>query len=202
LRDVLAQVKPEVLRFFLASSHYRSRSTTPTRASPRRRRVWTASTASRRRRKRAVLRRSAVADPVGEEVAPLLSATARFREAMDDDFNTAAALGHLFDGIRALKPARAGGTVGDRERAGSSSRVRTARSAVRRPRPAAGAFRGAFPGSGRRRRMARRDPRRDRGAPRRADGETVRGADRIRKELEARASSSRTQAGTTWKYKK
>ena len=53
LRDVLAQVKPEVLRFFLPRATTAARSTTPTRVSPRRKRAWTGSTASRRRRKRA-----------------------------------------------------------------------------------------------------------------------------------------------------
>jgi cysteinyl-tRNA synthetase len=40
--------------------------------------------------------------PEGEEFDPLRNAPARFAEAMDDDFNTAAALGRLFDAVRAL----------------------------------------------------------------------------------------------------
>ena len=38
----------------------------------------------------------------GEEFAALRDAPSRFVEAMDDDFNTAAALGRLFDAVRAL----------------------------------------------------------------------------------------------------
>ncbi|HZL98042.1 MAG TPA: DALR domain-containing protein [Terriglobales bacterium] len=56
--------------------------------------------------------------PSGEEVAPLLSAPARFGEAMDDDFNTAAALGHLFDAIRALNRLAPADPATEREKAG------------------------------------------------------------------------------------
>ncbi len=127
LRDVLAQVKPEVLRFFLASSHYRSpidysdQSLAEAKAGldrlyrvkekaegvPRGRRG-----AFRRRRKGRSSRRCA-------------TPPTRFAEAMDDDFNTAAALGRLFDAVRALNrlaPADpsaerdAGGTVPRRVR--------------------------------------------------------------------------------------
>ncbi|MFZ2225683.1 MAG: DALR domain-containing protein, partial [Candidatus Deferrimicrobium sp.] len=54
----------------------------------------------------------------GEEVAPLLSAPARFGEAMDDDFNTAAALGHLFDAVRALNRLTPAEPSAEREKAG------------------------------------------------------------------------------------
>jgi cysteinyl-tRNA synthetase len=56
--------------------------------------------------------------PSGEEVAPLLSAPARFGEAMDDDFNTAAALGHLFDAVRALNRLTPAEPSAERKRAG------------------------------------------------------------------------------------
>ncbi|TSA00607.1 MAG: cysteine--tRNA ligase [Deltaproteobacteria bacterium] len=119
LRDVLAQVKPEVLRFFLASSHYRSpidysdQSLTEARAGLDR--------LYRVREKAEACRAAGAAPsqiPSGEDAAPLLSAPARFGEAMDDDFNTAAALGHLFDAIRALNRLAPAEPSLERERAG------------------------------------------------------------------------------------
>jgi cysteinyl-tRNA synthetase len=56
--------------------------------------------------------------PPGEEVTPLLSAPSRFGEAMDDDFNTAAALGHLFDAVRALNRLTPAEPSVEREKAG------------------------------------------------------------------------------------
>ncbi|MGA8753386.1 MAG: DALR domain-containing protein, partial [Candidatus Deferrimicrobium sp.] len=119
LRDVLAQVKPEVLRFFLASSHYRSpidysdQSLTEAKAGlDRLYRVKEKAEASRT----AGAAPSSV--PEGEEFDPLRNATARFAEGMDDDFNTAAALGHLFDAVRALNRLAPAEPSAERERAG------------------------------------------------------------------------------------
>ncbi|MHB8709263.1 MAG: DALR domain-containing protein, partial [Desulfuromonadales bacterium] len=57
-----------------------------------------------------------------EAVARLAELESRFREAMDDDFNTAQAIGHLFEGVRALnrllaadQPALAGAIAEGRE---------------------------------------------------------------------------------------
>jgi len=119
LRDVLAQVKPEVLRFFLASSHYRSpidysdQSLTEVKAGLDR--------LYRVKEKAEACRAAGAAPspiPSGEEVAPLLSAPARFGEAMDDDFNTAAALGRLFDAVRALNRLTPAEPSAEREKAG------------------------------------------------------------------------------------
>jgi cysteinyl-tRNA synthetase len=119
LRDVLAQVKPEVLRFFLASSHYRSpidysdQSLTEAKAGLDR--------LYRVKEKAEACRAAGAAPsplPSGEEVAPLLSAPSRFGEAMDDDFNTAAALGHLFDAVRALNRLTPAEPSVEREKAG------------------------------------------------------------------------------------
>jgi cysteinyl-tRNA synthetase len=103
LRDVLAVVKPDVLRFFLASSHYRSpidysdRSLAEAKAGLDR--------LYRVKEKGELCTAAGVRPakvPEAEELSSLLTAPERFVEAMDDDFNTAAALGHLFDGVRAL----------------------------------------------------------------------------------------------------
>ncbi|HEU5360506.1 MAG TPA: cysteine--tRNA ligase [Candidatus Deferrimicrobiaceae bacterium] len=103
LRDVLDRVKPDVLRFFFASSHYRSpidysdRSLAEAKAGLDR---------LYRVKEKAETCASAGWEPSsvpgGEEFAPLRDAPSRFLEAMDDDFNTAAALGRLFDAVRAL----------------------------------------------------------------------------------------------------
>ncbi len=103
LREVLAKVKPEVLRFFFASSHYRSpidysdQSLAEARAGLDRlyrlkekaEAFWAAGAAA-----------SAV--PGDDGFLALREAPKRFVEAMDDDFNTAAALGHIFEAVRAL----------------------------------------------------------------------------------------------------
>ena len=119
LRDVLARVKPEVLRFFLASSHYRSpidysdRSLVEAKAGlDRLYRVKEKAEAC------GAAGAAPSALPEGEEFAPLRDARKRFDEAMDDDFNTAAALGRLFDGVRALNRLAPADPAAERENAG------------------------------------------------------------------------------------
>jgi cysteinyl-tRNA synthetase len=103
LRDVLARVNPEVLRFFFASSHYRSpidysdRSLGEARAGLDR--LYRVKEKAERCRA-AGAAPSAV--PEGGEFTAVRDIRGRFDEAMDDDFNTAAALGHLFEAVRAL----------------------------------------------------------------------------------------------------
>ncbi len=103
LRDVLGKVRPEVLRFFLVSSHYRSPidysdgSLAEARAGlDRLYRV--------KEKKEACVSSGNPPStvPEGHEIAALREVERRFTEAMDDDFNTAAALGHLFEAARAL----------------------------------------------------------------------------------------------------
>jgi len=119
LRDVLARVKPEALRFFLASSHYRSpidysdQSLTEAKAGLDR--------LYRVKEKAESCRAAGAAPsfvPEGAEFDPLRNAPARFAEAMDDDFNTAAALGRLFDAVRALNRLTPAEPSAERERAG------------------------------------------------------------------------------------
>jgi len=207
LRDVLARVKPEVLRFFLASSHYRSpidysdQSLTEAKAGlDRLYRVKEKAEACRAA--------GAVPSPIppGEEAAPLLSAPARFGEAMDDDFNTAAALGRLFDAVRALNRLAPSEPSTDRERAErflAGYELLDPLFAVLGllRAPPAEHFQGAGAGDGGRigeaailagieaRRAAR-------AAKQYAE------ADRIRKDLEAAGVLLEDgKAGTTWKYK-
>jgi cysteinyl-tRNA synthetase len=109
IREVLEQYQPEVLRLFLLSSHYRS----PVDFSPE----------SMAEAERGLDRLYHTIGQVDERVGPIsgqrvlppgddpefhkLRVTIedlpnRFRDEMDDDFNTAAALGHLFELSRAL----------------------------------------------------------------------------------------------------
>ncbi len=119
LREVLAKVKPEVLRFFFASSHYRSpidysdRSLAEAKAGlDRLFRVKEKAEACEAAGARAT---SIPDDPA---TLPIREAAAKFSEAMDDDFNTAAALGHLFDAARALNRLAPSDPAGEKEKAG------------------------------------------------------------------------------------
>lgn len=119
LREVLASVKPDVLRFFFASSHYRSPIDYSDRSLAEARvgldRLY------RVKEKAEYCEAAGVVPsgiPEGEEFAPLREAPARFAEAMDDDFNTAAALGHLFEAVRALNRLAPGDPASEKENTG------------------------------------------------------------------------------------
>jgi cysteinyl-tRNA synthetase len=119
LRDVLGKVKPDVLRFFLVSSHYRSpidyteRSLAEAKAGLDRlyRVKDKAETYSS-----AGVGVSSVPD--GNDFAALRDVEKRFTEAMDDDFNTAGALGHLFDAVRVINRLSPADPAVEKEKAG------------------------------------------------------------------------------------
>jgi len=103
IREVLEKYRPEVVRFFLLSTHYRSPLDFSDRA------LTEAETRYERfmhlfaRIHRMIAEErdmdeaeSASADLLSHKIEP------RFREAMDDDFNTAAAIGHLFTALGSL----------------------------------------------------------------------------------------------------
>ena len=100
IEDIAKQADPEVTRFYLMSTHYRS----PIEFSLER--LQEAGVAYQRLR--APLERADVWNlPVGPTPGGPLGeacrdADRRFHEAMDDDFNTAQAMGHLFDLARAI----------------------------------------------------------------------------------------------------
>ena len=213
LRDVLEKVKPDVLRFFLASSHYRSpidysdKSLAEAKAGlDRLYRVKEKAEGC------AGAGAEATSVPDGEEFAPLRDAPLRFVEAMDDDFNTAAALGRLFDAARALNRLSPADPASDREAAGRFlagyaileplfdvlGLLRESAQEYFRAEPAsavvaAGAEAGLDEGE-----ILRRIEARSAARGRKDFAE----ADRIRRELESLGivlEDSKT--GTTWKYK-
>ncbi len=119
LREVLAKVKPDVLRFFFASSQYRSpldysdRSLAEAKAGlDRLYRV------KEKAERGAAAGARASSVPDGDDFSPLRDAPGKFDEAMDDDFNTAAALGHLFDAVRALNRLAPDDPAEEKEKAG------------------------------------------------------------------------------------
>ncbi len=94
IRDVLVKYHPEAIRMFLLSTHYRS----PINYSTRN--LEEATGRIEYMTETVAKLDAAIADggPEGGEVAPDAERVkAAIREAMDDDFNTAAALGHLFE---------------------------------------------------------------------------------------------------------
>lgn len=98
IRDILQSYDPEVVRFFILTAHYRS----PIDFSDQN--LQEALTGLSRFYEALQVAAEAVADlpesdTVSEEGAAL---EAKFREAMDDDFNTAQAIGHLFEGVRTM----------------------------------------------------------------------------------------------------
>jgi cysteinyl-tRNA synthetase len=103
IEDIVARVDPEVVRTYLLSTHYRS----PIEFTEER----LAEAVIPHRRLRAVLERAGSWEPgaerpaageLGEQVA---EAERLFAEAMDDDFNSAKAIGHLFDLSRQINAA-------------------------------------------------------------------------------------------------
>jgi cysteinyl-tRNA synthetase len=98
IRDILKSYDPEVVRFFILTAHYRS----PIDFSDQN--LQDALAGLSRFYEALQVAAEAVADlpesdTVSEEGAAL---EAKYREAMDDDFNTAQAIGHLFEGVRTM----------------------------------------------------------------------------------------------------
>jgi cysteinyl-tRNA synthetase len=104
IRDILQQYDPEVLRLFLLQSHYRSPVDFSDAAlSEARQGMNRFYSTLNSLRDIADGRTETAAEPAqkdGEMAAELQTLRERFVDAMDDDFNTARAIGHLFDAIR------------------------------------------------------------------------------------------------------
>ena len=107
IRDILARYNPEIVRFFILTAHYRSpidfADQQLDEAGHALTRCYEALDQAGRLQSLA-LPSGAGTLPVElqDAAARLADLEGRFREAMDDDFNTAQAIGHLFEGVRAL----------------------------------------------------------------------------------------------------
>ena len=103
IEDIAAKVDPEITRFYLLSTHYRS----PIEFSLER----LAEAGVAYQRLRTPLERAAAwtappgPAPGGDLGKAVADAERLFHEAMEDDFNSAGALGHLFDLARAVNRA-------------------------------------------------------------------------------------------------
>jgi cysteinyl-tRNA synthetase len=104
IRDILQQYHPEVLRLFLLSSHYRSpvdfSDAALNEARQGMNRFYSTLNLLRDIADGGTEAAAESAPKDGEMAAELQALRGRFVEAMDDDFNTARAIGHIFDGIR------------------------------------------------------------------------------------------------------
>jgi cysteinyl-tRNA synthetase len=104
IRDILARYDAEVVRFFILTAHYRSpidfADQQLDEAGLALARCYEA--LDQAGRVVPAVAGGAVPAELSEAVARLEELEERFREAMDDDFNTAQAIGHLFEGVRAL----------------------------------------------------------------------------------------------------
>ncbi|MBE9485664.1 MAG: class I tRNA ligase family protein, partial [Chloroflexi bacterium] len=98
IRDILKTYDPEVVRFFILTSHYRS----PIDFSDQN--LVEAQAGLSRFYEALLVADQAVEGVAASEVESSAGAQleAKFREAMDDDFNTALAIAHLFEGVRTM----------------------------------------------------------------------------------------------------
>ncbi|MEO5618598.1 MAG: cysteine--tRNA ligase [Candidatus Eisenbacteria bacterium] len=112
IEDIAAQVDPEVVRYYLLSTHYRSPidfnldrlkeagvAYERLRSPLMRAEAWGAGGGAVPQGRGAVAEAARAGGWLGEAVA---EADRQFHDAMDDDFNTARAIGHLFDLSRAV----------------------------------------------------------------------------------------------------
>jgi cysteinyl-tRNA synthetase len=107
IREVLEKFHPEVIRFFFASNHYRSpidfsdKSIREAKAGLDR--LYNFYGRNLRLREAGISEideNDAIAFLENSERAPLIDLRRKFENAMNDDFNTAAALGFIFDAVR------------------------------------------------------------------------------------------------------
>jgi len=106
IREILQKYDAETVRFFILSAHYRS----PIDFSDRNleeaqaglSRIYEGLQAAQVALEGPGADDSTVSDEQGEVIGRLDALESAFCEAMDDDFNTALALGHIFDAVRGI----------------------------------------------------------------------------------------------------
>ncbi|MDH5639272.1 MAG: cysteine--tRNA ligase [Nitrospinota bacterium] len=101
IKDILAKAHPETVRLFLMSSQYRS----PIDFSPE---GLTASGKNLARFYDLLAVKDSIAPEVAKAATLVEESVTAFREAMDDDFNTAVALAHMNTELKRLNQLRAG----------------------------------------------------------------------------------------------
>ncbi|MEZ4601211.1 MAG: cysteine--tRNA ligase [Syntrophotaleaceae bacterium] len=124
IRDILQSYDPEVVRFFILTAHYRS----PIDFSDLN---LQDARSGLSRFYEALQAAAAAVEGVPETEGTSNEGAAleeKFREAMDDDFNTALAIGHLFDGVRTMN--RLTGEKKFRKKADLVAQVRDIRQTV------------------------------------------------------------------------
>jgi cysteinyl-tRNA synthetase len=111
IRDILQQYHPEVLRLFLLQSHYRSpvdfSDAALNEARQGMNRLYSTLKALKEIAAGGTETATESAGKYGEMTAQLQALLERFVDSMDDDFNTARAIGHLFDAVRLVNTALA-----------------------------------------------------------------------------------------------
>lgn len=111
IRDILQQYHPEVLRLFLLQSHYRSPVDFSDAAlNEARQGINRFYTTLKALKESTAGGTAGAAGPLGKDreiMAELQLLQERFVESMDDDFNTARAIGHLFEAVRLVNAALA-----------------------------------------------------------------------------------------------
>jgi cysteinyl-tRNA synthetase len=108
IRDILKNYDPEVVRFFVLTAHYRSpidfsdQNLEESRLGLTRFYEALALLEKSLAKADAKTEQGEVPSSLSEPVERLANLDERFRSAMDDDFNTALAIGHMFDAVRAI----------------------------------------------------------------------------------------------------
>ncbi|MBW2451249.1 MAG: cysteine--tRNA ligase [Deltaproteobacteria bacterium] len=98
IRDILEKYDPEIIRFFVLTAHYRSPIDFSDQNLNESRQGLTRFYEALHHATNAIAELSI---PAGDN-AEACQLEKHFRDAMDDDFNTALAIGHLFDGVRTI----------------------------------------------------------------------------------------------------
>ncbi len=106
IREILSVHHPEAIRLFLLSKHYRSpldySEELLAESEAALERCYAALAEAKRAMSSCGKKDRPLTDDLNEAASMLESLGERFDLAMSDDFNTASAIGHLFEGVRAL----------------------------------------------------------------------------------------------------
>ncbi|MBW2689003.1 MAG: cysteine--tRNA ligase [Deltaproteobacteria bacterium] len=108
IRDILKNYDPEIVRFFVLTAHYRSpidfsdQNLEESRLGLIRFYEALAHVDKALAKEDTDAEQGGVPEALTEPVERLVQLEERFRSAMDDDFNTALAIGHMFDAVRAI----------------------------------------------------------------------------------------------------